>query len=168
MKEHVQKLFRRIQGMIQIGSITVSGDDTGRVQKAQVTVSGRAVRNKLPVIQHYGLSAVLPVGLDALILSLSGDATSGIVLGSLDKENRPKGLKSGQVCLFTQGGDRILLDNGGSGITIIPAGGTVKIQGDGHITGKLTVDGDVTANGISLDNHTHKENGKGSMTDKPS
>ncbi|GBR00554.1 phage baseplate assembly protein [Acetobacter oeni] len=155
MQNHVQRLFRRIQGLFQLGSVTVAGDDSGDAQKAQVTVSGQAVRGGLPVVQDYGFSAVLPAGVDALIFSLSGDATSGVIVGTLDKKNRPKNLKPGQVCLFTQAGDQILLDNGDDGITITPKGGTVLINGNCHITGKLTVDGDVVAAGISLDDHTH-------------
>ncbi|WP_175282588.1 phage baseplate assembly protein domain-containing protein [Gluconobacter morbifer] len=164
----MQRLFRRIQGIFQVGTVSVAGDDAGEVQTAQVTVSGRSVRNGLPVVQQYGFSAVLPAGTDAVILSISGDASNGAIIGTLNKAARPKNLAQGQVCIFTEGGDQILLDNsGGTGIVMKPAAGKVKIEGDLDVTGDANITGDAVIGGISFEKHVHRIPSGADLTEEP-
>jgi len=54
------------------------------------------------------------------------------------------------------------------GAFTITAKGNITINGDIKVNGSITATGDVIGGGISLDNHTHKENDSLSQTNKPS
>lgn len=54
------------------------------------------------------------------------------------------------------------------GAFTITAKGNITINGDIKVNGSITATGDVIGGGISLDNHTHKENDSLGQTGKPS
>ncbi|AZV39906.1 phage baseplate assembly protein domain-containing protein [Komagataeibacter xylinus] len=80
---YADRLFRRLQGLFQIGRISTPPNDTGAVQTGQVTLNGTAIRDGVPIVQDYGFSAVLPVGSQAVVLNVSGDASNGVVIRSI-------------------------------------------------------------------------------------
>ncbi|MFT9385518.1 phage baseplate assembly protein [Acetobacter sp.] len=165
---YADRLFRRLQGLFQVGRISTPPDDTGTTQTGQVTLNGTAVRDGIQIIQDYGFSAVLPVGSQAIVLNISGDASNGVVIRSTHQASRPKGLKNGQVCLFDMAGDQILLTNG-NGIAITPQSGKpITLNGKTVINGPLEVSDDATIGGISFLSHLHGgvQSG-GSTTGKP-
>ncbi|GCE89694.1 bacteriophage protein [Komagataeibacter diospyri] len=165
---YADRLFRRLQGLFQIGRISTPPDDTGTVQTGQVTINGTAIRDGVPIIQDYGFSAVLPVGSDAIVLNVSGDASNGVVIRSIHKASRPKGLKNGQVCLFDMAGNQVLLTNG-NGISVTPQSGQpITLNGKTVINGPLEVSDDATIGGIGFLEHLHGgvQSG-GSNTEKP-
>ncbi|BCZ75989.1 hypothetical protein CFR73_07620 [Novacetimonas maltaceti] len=161
---YADRIFRRLQGLLQIGQISTPPDDTGTVQTGQVTVNGTAVRDGMPIVQDYGFSAVLPVGTKAIVLNVAGDASNGVVIRSIHQQSRPKGLKNGQVCLFDAAGDQILLTNG-SGITVTSQSGQpITLNGKTVINGPLEVSDDATIGGISFLDHLHGGVQSGSST----
>ena len=120
--EHLERLFRRVQNVLQIGRTTTAPIDTGTIQTVQIETSGASTRDAVPVTYHYGFTAHLPVGSDVVVLSISGDSSNGVIVSTAHQPSRPTDLSDGQVMLYTLGGDKILLTNG-QGITITPSGG---------------------------------------------
>lgn len=154
-QSYTARMFRRIQGLLQLGTTSAAPVDTGPVQTVQVKLNAMTTRDAMPVVQHFGFSAVLPLGSDVVVLNVSGDASNGTIIGSVHQESRPKGLEPGQSCLFDQAGNQILLTNG-QGITITPQSGQpIILNGPTTIDGALTVTGDATIGGVDFLKHVH-------------
>jgi len=167
LPQHAERLFRRVQSILQFGTVTAPPDDSGPVQTAQASINDLATRDALPVVQQYGFTAVLPVGSKAVILNVSGDASNGIVIGTTHQASRPKGLTPGQVAIFDLAGDRILLTNG-AGIELTPQSGQpVTINGELVVNGALNVTKDATIGGIGFLEHVHPGVQQGGATTKP-
>lgn len=146
---HLERMFRRVQNVLQIGRTTTAPIDSGNIQTVQIKTSNAATRDTVPVVYQYGFSAHIPIGSDVLVLNVSGDSSNGVIVGTGHIASRPKNLTDGQVMLYTVGGDQILLTSG-QGMTLTPSGGQpVTIKGDAVITG------DAKIGGISFLQHLH-------------
>jgi phage baseplate assembly protein V len=138
--------------------------------QADVEILADEPRRDLEVAESYGFTAAPPVDVtEGVALFFGGDSDHGMVLTWLDKTYRPRHLKAGEVALYSQHGQMMLLDKDGrvsindkagsmvvmdgvGGISLSPAGGIVTVNGALHATG------DVKAGAISLQNHTHPQN----------
>ncbi len=129
-------LTRRLQNLLQIARTTTACDDSGAVQTVQVKTKGGGVRDAVPVQYHYGFSAHLPLGTDVSLLNVTGDSTSGVIVGSGHQTYRKTGLTAGQTQLYDLTGTTFLLDAGG-GILATPSARNFTIQGDLAVTGNI-------------------------------
>ena len=157
---HIERLFRRVQNVLQIGRTTTAPTDSGSVQTVQIKTSNMATRDAVPVTYHYGFSAHLPVGSDVVVLNVSGDSSNGVVVGTAHQPSRPTGLVDGQVLIYDTTGSKVLLDNKG-GIVLTASGGTVTING------RLVVTGDASIGGITFLAHEHANGNDGNPTGAP-
>ena len=80
-----------------------------RVQKIQARLLGDEVGDNLEYFEHYGLTSNPPSGLEAAVFFVGGSRDHGVVVGVADRQFRIKGLKSGEVALYTDEGDKIEL-----------------------------------------------------------
>lgn len=158
---HLERTFRRVQHLLQIGKSSVAPSDGGNVQTMQVRVTSATTRDAVPVLYHYGFSASPPVGTDVAIVNVAGDNSNGLIVASGHQAYRLKGLPNGGVALYDMAGSSIVLDGAGN-MTAAPAGGTL------HVVGAIVSTGDIVANGISLERHVHSGIQRGaSDTDPP-
>ncbi|WP_392439110.1 phage baseplate assembly protein V [Cloacibacillus evryensis] len=124
-------------------------DDTLPLQAIQIEALCGEVRDSVERLQNYGFTSVPLSGCRAVAVFPGGDRSSGIVVATDDIRYRKKGLRPGEVAVYNNEGDFILLKNGG-GIEITTKHGVVVRSP------LVTVpDGDVIASGISLKKHTH-------------
>ncbi|PKN07630.1 MAG: phage baseplate assembly protein V [Deltaproteobacteria bacterium HGW-Deltaproteobacteria-8] len=130
------------------------------------------------LFQHYGLTSAPPAGTMLLVVPVGGFTAHGIVVGEENSGFRLRGLKSGEVALYTDEGDHIILKRGRimeietetlrvkaatqvvfetPAFSMTNSGGatTATIQGSLHTTGGITSDGDHVAGDVSLEHHTH-------------
>ncbi len=140
------------------------------------------------VFQHYGLTSNPPAGSMAVVLPLGGKTSHGIVIATEHGSYRLQGLQSGEVALYSDEGDSVVLRRGrvmelttetlritaptGVEITtpvltvtgrIVGQGGLAISGGSGavaQIAGSLAVTGgDVSADGYGLKSHHHPGTG---------
>lgn len=110
------------------------------------------------LMQHYGYTSVPPTGAQMVVLPLGGKTAHGIIIATEHTQYRLKALKNGEVALYDDLGQQIVLTR--AGIVIKGAGLPITITGTPsvtldtpvtHLTGNLNVDGNVTAQGDILD-----------------
>jgi len=143
------------------------------------------------LFQHYGLTSSPPAGTMLLVVPVGGKTAHGIVVGEEHAGFRLKGLKSGEVALYTDEGDSIILKRGRTiemetktlrvkaatqvifetpSFSMTNSGGgatTASITGSLHTTGNVSSDADHVAGTVSLREHLHPENDNGGPTSPP-
>ncbi|MEG1800084.1 MAG: phage baseplate assembly protein V [Synergistaceae bacterium] len=139
-------------------------NDALPLQTLQVEALAEEVRSGVERMQEYGFTSVPLSGCRGVAIFVGGDRSNGIVIATDDVEYRKKGMLPGEVAVYNNEGDYILLKNGG-GIEITtlhaitlnaPDGITVNSSNGISVSAPtVTVSGDVIASGVSLKNHTH-------------
>ncbi|MFZ6687500.1 phage baseplate assembly protein V [Undibacterium sp. SXout11W] len=106
------------------------------------------------LMQHYGFTSAPLNGTKLIVLPIGGKTAHGIVIATEHTQYRLKALKKGEVALYDDQGQQIILTR--SGIVIKGAGLPIRIQDTPsittdtplfHMTGNLQVDGDIFNSG---------------------
>lgn len=172
----LRSAFRAVITLIESGA---------GVQLAQAEgLAGEQVQSA-EVFQHYGLTSNPPAGCMAVVLPLGGKTSHGIVIATEHGSYRLQGLQSGEVALYSDEGDSVVLRRGRvielttetlrvtapTGVEfntptltvtgrIVGQGGLAISGGSGaaaQIEGSLAVTGgDVTADAYGLKTHHHQ------------
>ncbi|MEG2173150.1 MAG: phage baseplate assembly protein V [Desulfovibrionaceae bacterium] len=98
----------RIRNMVARATILLVNAGA-RVQSLQARLLGNEVGDSLEYFEHYGFTSNPHAGLEAAVLFMGGSRDHGIIVGVADRKFRIKGLKSGEVAIYTDEGDKILL-----------------------------------------------------------
>ncbi|MET3132230.1 phage baseplate assembly protein V [Oxalobacteraceae bacterium GrIS 1.11] len=147
----IDRVYRRVLMLIGRGRVT-TGDDSGNVQMLQVKLNEGHVRDGTPRLAEFGFTSMPPNGSDVMLLFIAGDRSNGVIVATGHQASRMKNLKAGEVAIYDDQGQSIHLTR--AGIVIHGAGLPVTITGTSgitldtpvvHMTGKLSVDGTVTA-----------------------
>lgn len=137
-------------------------DDSRKVQEVQVDLLDGETRDKVERVQNYGFTSVPMGGAEAIVIFVGSSRDHGVAVAVDDRRYRLKDLQAGEVAVFTDQGDKIVLKRGGT--IEITASTKVSIVSDVEISGNLTVNGnggvtvptgDVEAGSISLKTHVH-------------
>lgn len=114
MMRAVQKitapLSRRVRLMVARGVISLVNDALG-MQVVQVQLLSGEVRN-MERFQNYGFTANPHEGAECCPVFVGGNRDHGIVIAVDDRRYRLKGLAKGEVALYTDEGDKIVLKRG--------------------------------------------------------
>lgn len=120
------RILRRLQMMVGRGRVLFI-DDSGDAQIAQVQMNGLEVPNDRFRMAEFGFSSNPPPGSDAVVLHLTGERKSGVVLGTNHQASRPRSLGTGETMLYSQDGKFIYLTASG-GIVVEAKGQAVTVQ----------------------------------------
>lgn len=162
----------KLRLMVSRAIVKLVGDDK-KLQELQVALLDEEARATVERFQQYGFTCVPFPEAEAIALSVGGSRSHMVVLAVDDRQHRKKDMEAGEVALYTDEGDYILLKRGR--IVEIKAGtrvrvdapeadftGNVTIAGNLHIAGETTCDGNVSdANGSmqemrdTYNGHTH-------------
>ncbi len=150
---------RRIMNMLGVGRVRLT-DDTGPAQVNQVQSNGLETRD-MPSVSLYGLASNPHPGADAVVLFLGGDRGKGVVIATADGRYRLRNLAPGEVGLYTDEGDSVILRRGR--IVVVTAGTELRItaplvtvSGDLHVAGAV-VAGYGGADQVGLQTHRHTQ-----------
>lgn len=145
-------------------------DDAGRTQRAQVDVLAGETRTA-ERIGTYGFTSHPRPGSPALVVFVGGDRGAPVILGVEDASARLRDLAAGEVAIYTDEGDSIVLRRGH---VVEIRTNTLRVVGDLEVTGDVTASGDVAdgTRAISADRaiynaHTHAGVQSGSSTTAP-
>ena len=186
MERRVSELTMELRGAAMRGLVQ-SIDDSGPMQTVTVITHDGMIRAGIEVYQPFGLAtAAVAVGSVVQLAAIGADPGDLIALPPTTPGLRFGNLAAGEVVLYDATGDRVALKQGGeidilaatminltaAGVSIVLTStgvaitGNVTITGNVAVTGTLSTTGDVTANGKSMDSHTHGnvQNGPGTTS----
>lgn len=176
-----RKALNKIHAMAARCVLTLVSDGL-KMQAVQVGLLADETADDVERFQNYGFTSVPLPGAEGVCLFLGGSREHGVVIAMDDRRYRLKGLEGGEVALYTDEGDSIVLKRGRiieavtetfkllatTGVQILtptmavasPDGGAATA----NFTGSISTTGDVVAAGISLDGHAHVDVEPGSGT----
>jgi phage baseplate assembly protein V len=115
---------RRI--MLSIGrGILRLVDDTAGLQIVQVSLLAEETRGQVERVQQYGLTSHPLPGADVVLLAIGGSRDHPVAAAIDDRRHRLTGLQPGEVALYTDEGDSVVLKRGR--IVEITAGARLRI-----------------------------------------
>ena len=82
-------------------------NDKGGLQTGQVSLLEDELRDKVERVQDYGLTSNPLPGAEAITLFVGGNRDHGLIIKVDDRRYRLKGLKGGEVAMYTDEGDFI-------------------------------------------------------------
>ncbi len=147
-----------------------------KCQMLQIEMAGGEGKSDIEHLEPYGFTAAPLAGAEAVAAYFDGDRSHGVVLVVADRRYRIKGLQSGEVAIYTDEGDSIILKRGNTtevNTLHLIVNATQKATfntpllevPDGEIRDKTSTMSDMRA---IYDGHNHKENGDGGgTTDAP-
>ena len=102
------RVANRMRMLIARGIVRVVRDAAG-IQIVQVSAMKGETRAELERFQQYGFTSVPLPGAEAVVLFVGGDRAHGFVLSIDDRRYRLQPLEDGEVALYTDEGDSIVL-----------------------------------------------------------
>jgi phage baseplate assembly protein V len=99
---------RRTMNMVARGVIAESDDAPG-MQQVQVTLLHQEGKTSVERMQNYGFSAHSPRQSEVLVLFVGGGRDHGVIVGTDDRNSRFTGLAEGEVAIYTDEGDSVVL-----------------------------------------------------------
>jgi phage baseplate assembly protein V len=140
----------RFENLLSRGVVTLA-DSTKKLQALQVRLLASEVKDDVEHVEPYGFTAAPHPGAEAVALFVEGDRSHGLIISVADRRYRVRGLAAGEVAIYDDQGASvtltragIVIDGGGRDVTLVNAP-------------RLVTDGDVVADGISLNSHTHSD-----------
>lgn len=118
-------LARRIRHIIGRGVVRLI-DDAGGLQVLQVTVQAGEVHQGAERFQDYGFTSHPHKGAEAVVGFVRGDRGHPVVLAVDDRRHRKADLAEGEVAMYTDEGDYILMRRGR--IIEVVAGAELRVQ----------------------------------------
>lgn len=169
----IDPMRRRVRLMIARAVLAAAADDSKGIQLVQVKLLDGEVGDGVERMQNYGYTSVPRAGAEGVMVCVSGDRGHGIVVVMDDRRYRLKNLQAGEVAMFTDEGDTIVMKRGRkievtAGAEVTVTAPVVKVEASTKVTlttplvemtqdlnvgGSITAEGDVTADGVSLKTH---------------
>lgn len=155
-RDIIQRAIDRAMSRVRMAFRTVmTGIDTKPpIQLVQADgMAGEQLQDN-ELMQHYGFTSVPLAGAQMVVLPIGGKTAHGIIIATEHTQYRLKALKNGEVALYDDQGQQIVLTR--QGIVIKGAGLPITIQDTPsvtmktplvHMTGNLQVDGDISNQG---------------------
>lgn len=152
-----------------------------KCQSVSLSLIGGETKEALEHLEPYGFTSAPLIGSEAVVLFPSGDRSHGVVIAVADRRYRLKGLKSGEVAIYTDEGDSIVLKRGrvteiNTDQLVVNAKtkvtfNTPLIEASGDYKGAGQVSdgvGSMAKIRTTYNGHTHQGNGAGNATGGPS
>ncbi|WP_052494007.1 phage baseplate assembly protein V [Nitrosospira sp. NpAV] len=130
----IAPLARRVRLMVGRGVLSLVNDGL-KMQGVQVQLLAGEVRD-LERFQDYGFTSVPHGGAEVAAVFIDGNRDHGIAIRVDDRRYRLKGLQPGEVAIYTDQGDKIVMQRGG----VIEVTASTKVR---MVTPLLEVTGDI-------------------------
>jgi phage baseplate assembly protein V len=176
-------LARRIRLMAGRAILTLVNDAT-KLQGVQVKLLDGEVCDNVDRVQHYGFTSVPLPGAEGIYLALGGSRDNGVIIADDDRRYRIKGLQGGEVAIYTDEGDSIILKRGhvievatqtlnvNAATVVNITTPTVNMSGDLNVAGDIVAQGDISDHGNksmagmrqTYNAHTHSDPQGGSVS----
>jgi phage gp45-like len=145
----MRPMAQRLQLMIG-RAVVLLVNDALKMQGLQVHLLADEVRDSVERFQEYGFTSHPLPGAEAIAAGVGGSRDHVVVLAVDDRRYRLRGLAQGEVAVYTDEGDKIVLRRGG--VIEVTAAAKVRLvtplvecTGNVTIDGTLQVDGTITS-----------------------
>jgi phage baseplate assembly protein V len=101
-------LHRRVMNMVARGVIESSNDNSG-IQRQDLSLLYEEGKDAVERFQNYGFSSHPKRGSEAITVFFGGGRDHGIILACDDRTFRIRGLGEGEVAIYSDEGDTIIL-----------------------------------------------------------
>lgn len=179
----LRPLSRQISGMVTRGVVALVNSSL-KMQSLQLQLLADEAKDNIEHFEPYGFTANPKAGAESLAIFLGGDRSHGVVIACADRRYRLKGLDSGEVAIYDDQGQSIVLKRGkimeiNTDALVINAATKVQINSPQVLTsGLVKADGDITdlaaTDGKSMshmravyEDHDHREYDAHGNTSKP-
>lgn len=144
----LRPLKTRIANMVGRAVVQLVKDST-QIQELQLDILSGETRDEIERFQNYGFTSVPKTGAEAVVLFVGGQRDHGLAIAVDDRRYRIGNLESGEVAVYTDQGDKIVLKRGGNieitaSTKVIVNAPTVELGG----SSLLATDGLVHGTGI--------------------
>lgn len=133
MNQLINELKRKILLAVGIGILRII-DDTKKIQKCQISLMDNETHSGVDRYQEYGFSSVPLPGAQAVAVSIAGSRDNSIIIATEDGRYRPLNLNAGEVVIYNQFGDKIIIKQNR---TIEITAPNVIINGNLQVTGNI-------------------------------
>lgn len=107
----MRELKSAIRNLLSRGVIRLV-NSAAKCQLVQIEMLGGELKDDVEHLEPYGYTSCPHDGAEHVAVFPDGDKSHGVVLVVADRRYRLKGLKKGEVALYTDEGDRIVLRRG--------------------------------------------------------
>ncbi|OSN04204.1 phage baseplate protein [Lonsdalea britannica] len=111
MANPLASLSRMVSNMISRAIVRGRTSST-KCQQLQIEMAGGEGKSDIEHLEPYGFTSAPQAGAEALAVYLDGDRSHGVVLVASDRRYRVKNLQAGEVAIYTDEGDSIVLKRG--------------------------------------------------------
>jgi len=139
----LRPLVQRMQLMIGRAVVLLVNDGT-KLQGLQVSLLADEVRGDVERFQDYGFTSHPHPGAEAVAACVAGSRDHVLVIAVDDRRYRLAGLAQGEVAIYTDEGDKIVLKRGGT-IEVTAATKVRLVAPVVECSGNLTVAGSITS-----------------------
>ncbi|EMW3378017.1 phage baseplate assembly protein, partial [Yersinia enterocolitica] len=87
-------------------------DSSSKNQMLQIQMIADELKDNIEHLEPYGFTSAAHTGAEAFAAFPDGDRSHGVVLVVADRRYRIKGLESGEVAIYSDEGDSIILKRG--------------------------------------------------------
>lgn len=179
----IAPIVGRVRNMVARAVLSAVNDAAG-IQMVKLSLLSKETKDGAERFQNYGFTSVPMPGAEGVALFVGGLRSHAVVVAMDDRRYRIKGLQAGEVAIYTDEGDSIVLKRGRlievtTDTLVVNA--TTKAT---FVTPLLECTGDIEAVGEIKDkrdaggrtmsemrdvynSHTHPENDSGGPTDPP-
>jgi phage baseplate assembly protein V len=115
MLDVISKATEQMRGKITLmvgRALLTLINDAGAIQTAQARLLAGETQDDVERIQQYGFTSNPPPGSEAVIVFQGGNRDHGLIVATDNRKYRVRGLKSGELCIYTDEGDKITLKRG--------------------------------------------------------
>lgn len=123
--------------------------------EANIVLLGSERHSGVRMMQHYGFASVPNGGSEGVALFVGGSRDHGVLVASQGEASKIPTLEPGEVALFSEFGQTILLKKDGSILAVPKSGKPYKIDADLEVTGDVKVFCDASAAYITMSGHIH-------------
>lgn len=113
IKKHTKGLWDRIQAMVG-KAILAAVKDSGDIQVVKVSGLSDETQDGVERVQNYGVTSVPPEGGETVLVFVGGNKEHPVAVAVDHGKSRPKGLKAGEVCLYSKHGQAVYLTEDGA------------------------------------------------------
>jgi phage baseplate assembly protein V len=141
----IKRLIDPLKRKVLLGiarAIVKAVDDDKQIQRMQVALFADEVRDSVERFQEYGFTSNPFPEAEAVAIFPGGNRSHGLIIAVDDRRYRLKGLKNGEVALYSDEGDYIKFKRGNVIEIHTPK---ATFSGDVEIAGKLDVTKDITS-----------------------
>lgn len=105
----IAPLANRVRLIVSRGVVGLV-DDSFKMQALQVELHEEEIHDGVERFEDYGITSHPFKDAEVLYLSVGGNRSAGVVVRVADRRHRPKDMAEGDMCLYTDKGERVYLN----------------------------------------------------------